>query len=135
MQKIIHEGMLKNHECIFCGKELFGRRDKVYCNDTCRNNGNRERRKKEAWYEPDFIRQINTILKRNYKILTTQGVERNGPTTVSRYILLDRGFNFHYFTSSLTTKAGDYFFVYDFGWRILEEEKLMLVQNPHQVNI
>lgn len=126
-------GMPTRHECIFCGKELFGRRDKAYCNDTCRNNGNRERRKKEAWFEPVFIRQINTILKRNYKILEPK--VRNGPTSISRYQLLDEGFNFHYFTSTLTTKAGDYFFVYDYGWRILEEEKVMIVQNPHQVDI
>lgn len=131
----IDTGMPKNKECLFCGKELFGRSDKAYCNDTCRNNGNRERRKKLAWYEPDFIRQINTILKRNYKILTTQGVDRQGPTTVSRYKLLDRGFNFRYFTSILPTRSGNYFFVYDHGWLELEEGKVVVVQNPNQVDI
>lgn len=132
---MMHTGMPTSKECAFCGKELFGRSDKTYCNDNCRNNGNRERRKKQAWYEPDFIRQINTILKRNYKILTSQGLDRDGPKSVSRYKLLDEGFNFRYFTSTLTTKSGDYRFIYDYGWRELEDEKVMVVNNPKQVEI
>ncbi|MBB2145736.1 hypothetical protein GM921_09580 [Pedobacter sp. LMG 31464] len=125
----------QHRDCAFCGKELFGRADKAYCNDTCRNNGNRERRKKLAWYEPIFIRQINNILKRNYKILTQQGIDEHGPKTVSRYKLLDEGFNFHYFTSNLSTRAGEYRFIYDYGWRELPEEKVMIVTNPKQVEI
>ena len=132
---MMHTGMPDSKECAFCGKELFGRSDKAYCNDTCRNNGNRARRKKEAWYEPEFIRQINSILKRNYRILTGQGLDQDGPKAVSRYKLLDEGFNFHYFTSSLSTKAGNYFFTYDYGWRELDQDRIMIVNNPRQVEI
>jgi hypothetical protein len=135
MQKVIHQGMLKNHECIFCGKELFGRTDKVYCNDTCRNNGNRERRKKEAWYEPDFIRQINTVLKRNYKILCSEVERHRGPAVVGRSWLLDKGFSFKYYTSVLNTKKGTYYFAYDHGWMALADEKIMIVMNPMQASI
>ena len=72
-----------------------------------------------------------------YKIrpLTTQGVDRQGPTTVSRYKLLDRGFNFRYFTSSLSTKSEEYHFIYDHGWKELDGDKFLIVQNPYQVQI
>lgn len=131
----MNTGIPTPRECAFCGKELFGRTDKAYCNDTCRNNGNRKRRKKMAWEEPLFINQINTILKRNYNILTAQGLDQTGPKPVSRFKLMDEGFNFKYFTSQLKTRTGNYYFIYDYGWKELEEAKVMVVHNPEQAAI
>jgi hypothetical protein len=122
-------------ECLHCGKELYGRRDKKYCNDTCRNAGNRKRVGVDTWYEPLFIAQINTILKRNYKILKTELDRAEGPTTVGRFHLIDKNFNFRYYTSVLTTAAGTYYFTYDHGWRELSEDKIMIVMNPKQAYI
>lgn len=122
-------------ECLTCGKELFGRRDKKYCNDNCRNAGNRKRKGIDSWYEPLFIAQINAILKRNYKILKTEVTRHNGPTSVGRFYLVDKEFNFKYYTSILTTNAGTYHFIYDHGWRELEDGKVMIVMNPRQAEL
>jgi len=122
-------------ECLHCGKELHGRRDKKYCDDTCRNAGNRRRAGMDTWYEPLFIAQINTILKRNYKVLKTELDRAGGPTTVGRFRLLDRNFSFRYYTSVLATAAGTYYFVYDHGWRELTGDRIMIVMNPRQAYV
>lgn len=125
----------KPFECLHCGKELFGRRDKKYCNDTCRNTANRKRVGADTWYEPLFIAQINTILKRNYKILKHIVTMHEGPTTVGKFSLIEKNFNFRYYTSVLTTSSGTYYFNYDHGWRELPEDKIMIVMNPKQAFI
>ncbi|WP_162796249.1 hypothetical protein [Pedobacter namyangjuensis] len=122
-------------ECLQCGKELHGRRDKKYCNDTCRNAGNRKRVRSETWYEPLFVAQINTILKRNYKILKTEVIRHSGPTSVGRFYLVDKNFSFKYYTSILTTSSGTYHFIYDHGWRELDDGKIMVVMNPKQAEL
>ena len=122
-------------ECHHCGKQLYGRRDKKYCNDTCRNAGNRKRVGVDTWYEPLFIAQINAILKRNYKILKHELNKNGGPTTLGKFYLIDRNFNFRFYTSLLTTGSGTYHFIYDHGWRELEEGKIMIVMNPKQAEL
>lgn len=119
-------------ECQLCGKELHGRRDKKYCNDTCRNAANRKRVGTDSWHEPLFLAQINTILKRNYKILKLLVTNHQGPTTVGRFYLVEKNFSFRFYTSVLSTTAGTYYFIYDHGWRELPDEKIMVVMNPKQ---
>jgi len=129
---------INRHElryCDYCHKELLGRSDKRYCNDTCRNNGNRQYRKKMAWEEPIFIRQINNILRRNHRILSNLMENADGPKPVSRQQLIAMGFSFRFQTTMLSTKGGDYYFSYDYGWKSLDEEKVLVVANPNQAMI
>src|SRR5690606_5358857 len=58
-------------QCQQCGRPLKGRTDKRFCNDDCRNNFNRAKRRKITDQAPDTIPEIIRIIKRNYQILLT----------------------------------------------------------------
>lgn len=120
--------------CAYCQKPLEGRADQQYCNDDCRSAARRLRQRTERWKEPDYIPKIHRILQRNYQIIEAQ-LNYENPMTVTRSFLLDRGFDFRYFTSNLQTKSGTYHFCYAHGWRILENGKILLVENFDQVEI
>ena len=121
--------------CFYCGKTLYGKSNQKYCNDDCRNKGNREKRRKDTWHEPPLIGQVITVLRRNYKILAQQHAFENRAIVVSKFKLIEANFNFKHFTSQLKTKASVYNFVFDLGWRELEDGKIMVVFNTEQTGI
>ena len=109
-------------ECLFCHKEMKGRRDKKFCDTQCRSAyHNSYKNEKE-----EFIRTINKILRKNRMIL--KFASPRGKTTVRRTFLSEKGFDFRYFTNTYKTKTGNtYHFCYDFGWLEVEGEKVLIV--------
>lgn len=84
--------------CHHCGRPLlFGRSDRKFCNDTCRNTFNRELRKKKLAEEsiPD---QIIKLLKKNYALLLRFNPSQNNEVIVDRYQLHKAGYAYNYFT-------------------------------------
>lgn len=73
------------------------------------------------------MRNINNRLRKNYRILEKLNPEEKTRTTKAK---LDRaGFDYNYFTSIYTTKAGTiYYFVYDQGYLPLEGDFYALVK-------
>ena len=111
-------------QCLNCFEPIRGRVDKKFCSDQCRNAYNNE---KNAGSE-NHLRQINSILKKNRKILenTSGGINKRVVSSIS---LINAGFNFNYFTSTYTTKKGHiYFFCYEYGYLKLEPDKVMIVK-------
>ena len=110
-------------KCPECGKKIVGRADKKFCSDYCRNAYNNKLNKPST----KTIRNINNQLKRNWRIL-----EELNPTDkcrVHKNKLVEKGFNFGYFTSIYTTKKGTvYYFVYDQGYLELNDDYYMLVK-------
>ena len=53
--------------CLECALPLFGRVDKKFCNDQCRNAYNNRLNKTTN----DFVRNINVILRKNRKIIAS----------------------------------------------------------------
>ena len=122
--------------CQHCGKELFGRADKKYCNDTCRNQANSKKRKRIKSSEPQHIYQILRDIQRNRNIIRNMGVWENETRVVNRSALMDQGFNFEYFTNILETKKGRYHYCFEFGWMELENGKILLVMTDrYQVDV
>mgnify|MGYP000076257515 CR=1 FL=1 len=75
----------------------------------------------------NLMRNINNKLRKNYRILCELNPEEKGKTTKTK--LLSKGFDFEFFTSMLQTKTGNtYFFLYDQGYRALEDDFYMLVK-------
>jgi len=110
-------------ECLHCGKIIRGRIDKKFCNPYCKsayhNKKNRITNKK--------IRTINKLLKNNYDILSK--INPNQKTKVKKSLLLERGFNFQYFTNIYKTKKGHiYYFVYDQGYLPLDNNFYAIVK-------
>lgn len=113
--------MKKN--CLECGEILVGRIDKKFCGDYCRNTFNNKVNPEMK----NMIRNVNNRLKRNYKTLAS--LNELGKTKISRRKLLDHNFDFLHFTSVYTTKKGKtYHYVYNQGYRELENEKFLLIR-------
>ena len=110
-------------KCLECGDKVVGRVDKKFCSDYCRNAFNNKVNKESK----NLIRNTNNRLRKNYKVLTELNV--SGKTKVTRRKLFDKGFDFQFFTSIYTTKTGNtYFYVYDQGYLLLENEMYLLVK-------
>ena len=108
--------------CLQCNQTLFGRKDKKFCNDFCRNsyNNNLNRDKVEV------VRNVNNRLRRNNRILKT--LLEESARSVSKLELNLRNFDFKYITNVSDTKHGTIFYVYDVGYQKLDNENYLLFQ-------
>lgn len=109
--------------CLECNSSFKGRSDKKFCSDGCRNTYN-NRINKDA---KNLIRNVNNRLRKNWRIL--EELNPKDKTKTSRNKLIEKGFDFNYFTSIYTTKTGTvYYFVYDQGYLPLENNYYALVK-------
>ena len=110
-------------DCLECGEKIVGRTDKKFCSDYCRNSYNNNLNKDSK----NLVRNVNNLLRKNYRILEELNPEEKTRTTKSK--LLSKGFSFEYFTSIYTTKTGTvYYFIYDQGYLPLEGDYYALVK-------
>ena len=115
--------------CLDCGSQLQGRVDKKYCDDQCRSNYNNKLNSENSL----LVRQINSILKRNRKIL--EELNPSGKTKVTRRKILARGFDFSFFTNIYQTQGGKmYYFCYEYGYLYLENDEILLVKREESIN-
>lgn len=110
--------------CLECGEKIMGRIDKKFCSDACRNAYNNKQNKDQT----NLMRNINNKLRKNFKILSEQNfIENKAKTTRNK--LSVAGFDFEYFTNIKTYKNGaQYFFVYDYGYKLLEDDFILVVK-------
>lgn len=112
-----------NRFCLECNEPVIGRADKKFCNDNCRNEYNNKVNKDAK----NLIRNTNNRLRKNWRILEKLNPDEKTKTTRNK--LIEHGFDFSYFTSIYTTKAGTiYYFVYNQGYLPLENEFYALVK-------
>ncbi|MCF8322423.1 MAG: hypothetical protein K9I26_04700 [Flavobacterium sp.] len=115
-----------NKVCLECGEKIVGREDKKFCSDGCRNAYNNKINKDST----NYMRNINNKLRKNYRILSDLNAEGKSKTTKTK--LLSKGFDFDFFTNILNTGTGNtYYFVYDQGYRYLDNDFYMLVKKEH----
>ena len=117
------------YECKECGKPLIGRIDKKFCNDQCRFlYNNKKKRVHEA-----AILNINQQLRKNRTII--KSLNPVGKTTVRRSLLKNMGFSFDFFTHTYRTDKGiNYYFTYEYGYTLIEDEKIVLVTYQEYMN-
>ena len=116
--------MSKN--CLECNEKIVGREDKKFCSDGCRNAYNNKINKDSN----NYMRNVNNKLCKNYRILSEANTE--GKSKITKTKLLSKGFDFDYFTNILNTNTGNtYYFVYDQGYRFLENDFYMLVKKEY----
>ncbi|MDH5610640.1 MAG: hypothetical protein OEY56_14270 [Cyclobacteriaceae bacterium] len=114
---------MNERPCPECGRQIYGRADKRYCSDSCRNAYN-NRIKADNY---NLIRNINNLLARNRRVLESLNPE--GKTRISRERLLRQGFDFTYFTHIYRTRAGDeYRFCYEQGYLDIGDGFYLLVR-------
>lgn len=74
------------------------------------------------------MRNINNKLRKNYRILTEVNID--GKTKIAKSKLESLGFDFDYFTNIKVYKNGsEYKFIYDYGYKLLEEDFVLIVKN------
>jgi predicted nucleic acid-binding Zn ribbon protein len=109
--------------CLECAEKIVGREDKKFCSDSCRNAYNNKINKDSN----NFMRNVNNKLRKNYRILSELNTE--GKAKATREKMVNKGFDFDFFTNILQTKTGNtYYFLYDQGYRSLDNDYFMLVK-------
>ena len=109
--------------CLECNERIVGREDKKFCSDGCRNAYNNKINKDSN----NLMRNINNKLRKNYRILGELNADGKSKTTKNK--LQSHGFDFNFFTNILHTKTGNtYYFVYDQGYMMLENDFYVLVK-------
>ncbi len=112
--------------CLDCGTKIFGRVDKKFCSDACRNNYNNKLNSDSN----NNVRNINNILRKNRRIL--EGLTPQGKSKANKTKLLEKGFDFNYHTNTYTTKVGAvYYFCYEYGYLELDNDWYALVKRDN----
>ncbi|MCI5058995.1 MAG: hypothetical protein MRY83_22970 [Flavobacteriales bacterium] len=115
-------------QCPNCQESFFGRTDKKFCSDYCRNSFNNRLNSDTT----NFMRNVNNTLRKNRRILSKLNV--NKKTKVSEKKLKREGFNFEYYTNIYETKKGSkYFFCYDQGYLPIDGGFYTLVEKQDYV--
>lgn len=115
--------------CLECNTRFKGRRDKKFCSDTCRNAYNN----KFSRQVNNTVRNVNRLLGKNYRILLQ--LNPNGKAKTTRDIMSAKGFDFNHYTSIYETKKGArYYFCYDQGYLLLDDNSVALVKKYDDVN-
>ena len=110
--------------CQCCAQVLYGRLDKKFCDDGCRNNFNNQQNS----IQNKEIRFINRVLKRNRAILLGLLSLEKKPMKVDREYLLMEGFNFRYMTQQGVGPDGQsYQICYDVGLILLKSMEYEIV--------
>jgi hypothetical protein len=118
-------------QCLSCNKPLKGRSDKKFCDDYCRNNYNNVQKSKSN-FSP-YVRNIMNALLKNRKLLEQLLPSSKNTTNITKEKLQTLGFNFQYHTHTYTTKTGDiYFFSFDYGYKLLENNWCMVVKRREE---
>jgi hypothetical protein len=113
--------------CLDCGEVIKGRSDKKFCNDICRNSYNNKLNSDTT----NYVRNVNNILRKNRRILEEN--LKGETTTISKQKLIDKGFNFKYYTNQIVTKNNHtYVYCYEFGYLPLEKEMILIVKKKEK---
>ncbi len=115
-------------KCIDCGELIVGRIDKKFCSDECRNNYNNNQKRNIN----NHMKNVNNILKRNRRLLAE--LNPDGKVKVHKNKLINKGFNFNYYTNIYTTQKGTiYYFCYEQGYLPIDNNYYALVHRQDYV--
>jgi hypothetical protein len=114
--------------CKCCHKPidtLTGRRDRLFCNDGCRNKYHNT----QNWMEEQEIKRIQLILKKNRRILKKLFAKKDHDA-IDKERLLKEGFEFDYHTHFVVSKikGNTFTFNFYFGYRKVDSERYKIVK-------
>lgn len=116
---------IMKRKCLYCKEGLRGRIDKKFCDDYCRNTYNNVLKSDED----KLLKQINHILRKNWKIL--RQFEQCSMTKVEVIALIRQGFEFRFHTHGLVLHGKNYFFCYEIGFTFLDEFTVEITKHGH----
>ena len=114
-------------ECLECAELIKGRSDKKFCSDLCRNAFNNKINSDTT----NYVRNVNNILRKNRRILKDLMPSETAKSSKSN--LIQKGFNFKYYTNLYITKKGiTYYFCYEYGYLPIENDYYFLVKRKEK---
>ena len=112
-------------QCMYCKKGIYGRTDKKFCNSYCRSSYH----KTMVTADVNYVRRINYHLQKNRKILAAAFSACKQAKQVSSKELFIQGFSFAYYTHQQEKENREtYLYCYDYGYRIVDNNKVTIVQ-------
>lgn len=115
---------MEQRTCLECGEPVYGRIDKKFCSDQCRNAYNNRKNSDDVSY----VQNINRTLRKNRRIL--KELNPDGKAKVNKTSLTNKGFNFKHFTHIYKNKEGRiYYFCYEYGYLPIDHDYFALVIN------
>lgn len=110
--------------CMECQAPIYGRIDKKFCSDQCRNTFNN----RIHMVSNKYIRRVNYVIRKNRFIM--EGLLGDKEVLkVSKKVLFENGFDFGFFTNIYETKKGSkYYFCYEYGYLPLVDGNFTLVK-------
>ena len=98
---------------------------KNFCDDMCRNSYNNKLNSNSNAY----VRNINNALRRNRRILEQVLPVSEEMSKIAKQKMLDKGFQFKYLTHTYVNKKGNiYYFCYEYGYLLLENDWVLVVK-------
>ena len=124
--------MEDSRNCPECGTEIYGRVDKKFCSDQCRNTFNNRLHAVSNTY----IRKVNYILRKNRRIMEEfLATTEKDTKRVHKRKLMDKGFSMDYYTNVYKTKTNNYYyFSYEYGFMKLDDDYFMIVMREEYLN-
>ena len=120
---------MEKKSCAECGEIIKGRSDKKFCSDLCRNAHNNRLNSDTN----NYVRNVNNILRKNRRILEEN--LKGETTTLPKQKLLDKGFNFKFYTNHIITKTNNsYVYCYEFGYLLLDKEMVLIVKRKESTS-
>ena len=103
--------------CAECAQLFYGRSDKKFCDDHCRNMYNNRINSNST----NYIRNVNHALRKNRRILESLFTAQTEHIPCQALTLI--GFDFSYCTQITTTKEGQTLvYCYEYGYLICNSE-------------
>jgi hypothetical protein len=119
--------MTEKRKCLDCEEIIKGRADKKFCSDLCRNSYNNKLNQDST----NHVRNINNILRRNRR--TIEELSPEGKASVHKSKLVEKGFDFNYYTNTYKNQKGDvYFFCYEYGYLPIKNDFYFLVKRKER---
>lgn len=110
--------------CRFCGAELYGRSDKKFCDDNCRNNYHYKTKCKE---DDGVVKTVNVALSSNREIL--KSLCAGSKAIVKKKLLDDQDFDYELITNIYKAKSeSEYRIVYDYAYKMLNDDDVKILR-------
>jgi len=109
--------------CLYCNQPIKGRSDKKFCNDSCRNNYNHEKREPEN----KALNEILKAIKSNRKVIKTL-LNGNKTRVVQKDDRIRNGFDFRFYMHHFSAQGYTYTFCFDYGYKNNKEEEYTIVK-------
>lgn len=119
----------REKRCLRCGKPVYGRSDKKFCDEYCRSTYNNHVRSAAN----NLVRRINNALLKNRKILESMLSKEGSTTKVKEEELLALGFQPQYHTHTQKSKGQQYLFCYEYGYQLTAQGWYQLIKKTIRV--